>query len=70
LKTIGVGGDNSVKRPLENPTVKGVEGTGSVSILEAVRMLAAMTREERIALVALIKVVGGGQELDHFGGQN
>ena len=50
--------------------MKGVEGTGSVSILEAVRMLAAMTREERIALVALIKVVGGGQELDHFGGQN
>jgi len=49
---------NGVKRQSDNPVESRAEGTGGVSMLEAVRMLAAMVPEERTALVALIKALG------------
>jgi hypothetical protein len=58
LKATGRGGDNGGKRQSDNPVESRAEGTGGVSMLEAVRMLAAMVPEERTALVALIKALG------------
>jgi len=57
LRFAGVGGDDSAERSPDNPQEK-VEGTRSVSMLEAIRMLVTMAPEERSALVELIKALG------------
>lgn len=58
LKATDGDGDNGVKRQSDNPVERKAEGTGGVSMLEAVRMLAAMDSDERAVLVALIKALG------------
>jgi hypothetical protein len=58
LKATDGGGDNGVKRQSDNPVERISDGTGGVSMLEAVRMLTAMVPEERTAMVALIKALG------------